>query len=1132
MKTVQAFHGSYAEQIYQPLYHSPSFRVDPGRVHKTQVTRERQVNYSFYSHFHPYVTKLLNRLIQQSIGGLQSADTEYKRNDAGAVQKFPGNYVDVNKQGKPIPVLHEDFFESVYRPNPGNIENLISTPHPVKELDFSSHGAYAVYNWELFYHVPLTIAMSLSKNGRYEEARDWFHYIFDPTDNSDEPTPERFWKVQPFRTTHIRMIEEIMVNLSTGNDEQLRQDTINSIMMWKDNPFRPHVVARYRQSSYMFKTVFAYIDNLILWGDADFRKDQPEDVDAALLKYVLAANILGPRPQEVPSKGSVRPQTYANLKKDLDTMSNALRPLETEIPFNLIASSPDDEQNDKLSLISSLGNTLYFSVPRNEKLLSYWDTVADRLFKIRNSLNLQGIFRQLPLFAPPIDPALLAKAVAAGLDISAAVAGLNTPMPVVRFAFLLQKATEICSEVKSLGSNLLSAIEKEDNEALAVLRAHHEKMILSLTESIKYAQWQDTIKSKEGLLVSLKNAAERYIYYERQLGKKDNEINLPELSELDSEGLINLKFIAKEPAIATRDLVIDIAKDLGASGGKIISNYEAQELDKLAEARTLQDVVQGIKLGGQAISLLPQFGIKFHFWGLGGDTSYGGFNLGKVAQFASDVSAAVAERKNYEAANSARIGGYARREQEWAFQSNSIAGEINQLYKQIRGAQIREVIAEKEWKNHQRQIKNAAEIESFLTDEKIGKKTNQAFYAWMKGEIKNLYNQSFQFAYDIAKKAERGLQQELGDTSLSYIQVGYTSGKEGLLAGEKLYLDLKRMEMAYHELNQREYELTKHVSLMQLSPASLLSLRTTGRCSFTLPEELFDMDGPGHYFRRIKTVGVSLPCIAGPYASVNCTLTLTKSTIRKKSVLSDGEYSIAGDGDTRFDTYLGSMQSIVTSSAQNDGGMFEVNLRDERKLPFEYSGAVSDWQLSLPGREGELRQFNYDTITDVIIHVKYTAREGGELLRKGAMKNLQKLIGESADEAEKKRAAGTVRLFSVRHEFPNEWEKFKSIQLSNEMRFAQLSLSLKDEHYPFWSKGLVKAVHEIKLYSRSDENTVTVRAAADTTDEDTLNADNTLGGLRTGKLDKAKPNDPVGDFSLFLNDNSMTDLWITIAWGS
>ena len=190
-------------------------------------------------------------------------------------------------------------------------------PYPVKDLDFTSSGAYSVYNWELFFHVPLTIAIHLSKNQRFAEAQRWFHYLFDPTDDSDGPTPERFWKVRPFQTTDVKKIEEILVNLATGADETLRDETIRSIEAWKDAPFRPHVIARYRQQAYMYKTVMAYLDNLIAWGDSLFRQDTGEAIDEAMMVYVLAANILGPRPQPVPKKGSVRPQTYANLRQDL-----------------------------------------------------------------------------------------------------------------------------------------------------------------------------------------------------------------------------------------------------------------------------------------------------------------------------------------------------------------------------------------------------------------------------------------------------------------------------------------------------------------------------------------------------------------------------------------------------------------------------------------------------------------------------------------------------------------------------------------------------------------------------------------------------------------------------------------------
>src|SRR6266702_5397942 len=194
-------------------------------------------------------------------------------------------------------------------------------------------GAYSAYNWELFFHVPLILAIHLSKNQRFEEAQQWFHYIFNPTDDSVGPTPERFWKVKPFQHTDIKQIEEILINLSSGDDFPLQQETINNIGAWKDAPLRPHVIARYRQSSYMFKTVMAYLDNLIAWGDTLFRQDTGESINEATQLYVLAANILGPRPQSVPKKGSVRPQTYANLRHDLDEFGNALQKLETNVAF-------------------------------------------------------------------------------------------------------------------------------------------------------------------------------------------------------------------------------------------------------------------------------------------------------------------------------------------------------------------------------------------------------------------------------------------------------------------------------------------------------------------------------------------------------------------------------------------------------------------------------------------------------------------------------------------------------------------------------------------------------------------------------------------------------------------------------
>lgn len=98
-----------------------------------------------------------------------------------------------------------------------------------------------------------------------------------------------------------------------------------------------------------------------------------------------------------------------------------------------------------------------------------------------------------------------------------------------------------------------------------------------------------------------------------------------------------------------------------------------------------------------------------------------------------------------------------------------------------------------------------------------------------------------------------------------------------------------------------------------------------------------------------------------------------------------------GEHDPRFRDSSGAIQSIVTSSGQNDSRLFETNLRDERYLPFEGSGAISEWQIQLPK---DFRQFDYDTISDVVLHLRYTAREGGEPLKNHAVTELQNALNE------------------------------------------------------------------------------------------------------------------------------------------
>ena len=84
--------------------------------------------------------------------------------------------------------------------------------------------------------------------------------------------------------------------------------------------------------------------------------------------------------------------------------------------------------------LRALGTTLYFCLSANGRLLAYWDRVGDRLFKIRHCLDIDGVARPQPLFDPTIDPDLLVRAAAAGVDVAAVGADPVVALPVPRGA--------------------------------------------------------------------------------------------------------------------------------------------------------------------------------------------------------------------------------------------------------------------------------------------------------------------------------------------------------------------------------------------------------------------------------------------------------------------------------------------------------------------------------------------------------------------------------------------------------------------------------------------------------------------------------------------------------------------------
>jgi hypothetical protein len=1019
---------------YQASSVEPAF----GTVHDSIINlfQIKGKGLEFHTFYHPFSAKYVENLNQGEIDGLMESDTEIASDKGSTFEKiYKPNFIQ-GKVRKP-----SDFAKRTYYK-----ENVC----------FDVYGANSIYNWELFFHAPLYIATRLSKNGKYEEAMKWFHYIFDPT-TDEKPVAgkeiSRYWKVLPFKTTPDESMEDWFRDLLPNTNPDHEDPVIGE---WRDNPFDPHLIASDRPLAYMKSTVLKYVENLIEWGDSLFRQDTMESVNEALQIYVIANHILGPYPEFVPKRGDIKAECYDSLKNKWDDFSNALVELENIFPYS---SEVNTSNTSSGSNLLGIGPALYFCIPPNDSLLGYWDTVADRLFKIRHCQNIEGVERKLALFAPPINPAALIQAASQGLSLGSILADLSSPPPIYRFPFLIQKANEFCADVKALGSTLLSTLEKKDAEELSRLRASHETNMLELITAIKERQILAADANKENLLKSRESAAFRLQHYIDLLG--NDAVTVPAVPTINAN-LTADSPLPPDTTIATIATdVEDSLVDTDESGVKLIAR-EKEEIDK-SEASKWTNFGAGI---GQSLAgvfnLFPQFDGEGTPFGVGAGAWWGGQNLGAATSAIAQAASTAATFLSQEAAQASRLASYIRREQDWTFQANLAAREITQLDKQITSADIQIQIAEKELENHKQQIDNSKEVELFLK----GKFTNQELYQWMKEQLFAVYKQSYNLAYDMAKKAEKAYKFELGSETASFIQYGYwDNSKQGLASGEKLQLALRQMEKSYLEECRRELELTKSVSLAMLNPLALIELRETGKCYVFLPEELFDLDFRGHYYRRIKSVRLSLPCVAGPYTSINCSLRLLNSTTRINTTMnSEGNYEHQNDegvwiDDDRFRTSYVPVSSIATSSAQNDPGMFDFNFRDERYLPFEKAGVISEWEIELSS-EKELRQFDYSTISDVIIHVSYTARENGGLFKEKANTYIKDYLMNVAELSEQP----LMRMFSMRHEFPTEWHKF--LHPSAQGGEQILSFTIGKSRLPFFAQDRDIVVMKVEVFAK------------------------------------------------------------------
>ncbi|HEV2814549.1 MAG TPA: neuraminidase-like domain-containing protein [Solirubrobacteraceae bacterium] len=949
---------------------SPFFYSDTGRsyfirsdwltVAAGSSQTVQRLQYTFYPFTHPYTALFLRELNRSGAEGLLNRK----------IQRFPETFHPGNS-----------FSFVAYGPSAGSAVADASARADV--VDFSRHGAHAIYNWEIFFHVPFLIACRLMQNQRFEEALTWFHFVFDPTDNEALDAPQRFWVTKPFfdqssDTYRRERIESILATIG---------DHLDEVRSWKNDPFKPHLVARMRPVAYQKAVVMKYVDNLVAWADQLFRRDTMESINEATLLYALAGELLGRRPERVP------PVSRAARSYDELTTHNALDPFGNQRADVLLENFTDRPtavvgSGDGAPPLPQLP-VQYFAIPGNDDLLSYWSTVEQQLFKIRNCRNIEGAERVLPLFEPPLDPAALVRAAAEGVDLDSVLSEAGAAGSPYRFRVLLARALEVAAEVRGLGERMLGVLERRDAEALALLQSEHEAALQRTVTRVRREQVSEAEKTVEGLQRGLAGIATRADYYG----------GLPRMNAWEIAGTTG-------------------------HGLGIVSEIVATVLNTV----------------GGAASLVPQLTIGAA--GFGGSpvavVTFGGQNVATSSTNFAALFGGLSTILHSGAQMLEAQGQYTRQDDSNKFQKALADDDRAQLEAQIEAAQAGAAVAAHELGSHELRVEQLDATTEYLRS----KYTSGQLYEWMVTQMSTVYFQSYQLAYDLAKRAERAFRFELGHDGggPSFVQFGYwDSLKKGLLSGDRLANDLRRMEAAFLEADTRTLELTKSVSLATVAPMQLLELKSSGACTVRLPEWLFDLDHPGHYQRRIRSVELSVPSVVGPYTNVNATVSLTRNGIRLVDDMTGGYGDPLVAGDTRFASVAVPMTSIATSRAIGDRGMFELQFDNDRYLPFEGAGVVSEWRITL---DPASNQFDLGTVSDVVLRLEYTALPGGPALVTGARTALDAVLPTAG-----------ARMLVLDSELSGEWYRFLH---PGEGADQTLTIPFTADQLPFASRRLAR----------------------------------------------------------------------------
>jgi hypothetical protein len=595
------------------------------------------------------------------------------------------------------------------------------------------------------------------------------------------------------------------------------------------------------------------------------------------------------------------------------TNNDDLRRFENRLPLPTVSSPSLAQEGRSQAALTAIDNP-YLRVPFNPQLLKCWDVVESRLHNLRHNLDIAGKPLHLPVFAAPLDPRALTSASAPNTPAGATAHLSAVQIPHYRFTVMHSQAQNAVESIIQFGATVLSLIERKEQAQLQELQQQQAWDLAKIALDLQRQALNIDRQNRQALLASQATVQNRITHYKKLLDD--------DLSHAETE--VSYLYVASGTAEAGA-----MAFQVAAAGLMMAPN------------------VAGFCIGGSR------------------------WEGPALAASAAAHSAAIISRTV--AAQLDRQAAFDRRRDEWHHAWDQAQLELAQIDAQLAQFTEQETATRLQLRLAESTLSQAKANYDFLSK----RFTKAQLYQWLNSQFAALYRQAYDATLALCLAAEACWQYEVANFDTRFIQPGaWHATYRGLGAGELLKMNLLKMHAEYLRRHERELEIRKTVSLRELKRQIPTSINKEwphihadlkkGTYEFELTQQLFEDDykDQQHYLRRIKTISVSLPAVIGPYENIRATLTQTASKV----------FLSPGDGGRALESRRANQQ-IALSTGVDDNGLFTLNFNDDRYLPFEYTGAISKWQLTFPNPEAQKDLL--DSLTDVIVHVSYTARVGG-----------------------------------------------------------------------------------------------------------------------------------------------------------